>query len=282
MGQSANSGRLTILGCGGSGGVPLIGNVWGDCDPHNPKNRRTRASVHIVFDHGLSLQIDTGPDFRAQCNREDIKHIDAIFYTHAHSDHINGIDDARYMAMVNDCYIQCYGYAPTIQEVEARFKYLFEHTNRLYMPRLISNHWAQEYLNQAQHLSFEDDVNSGREIEFTPIYQTHGETFSIAYRFGDLAYSTDVSDMDDKTISLLKGVKTWIVDCGQIGQDFTEIHPNLDIVLGWQDKVQADQVILTHLPIRADYQKIQNILEKRGLSDTFSPAYDGLKLDFKI
>ncbi len=265
MGRSISSGRVTVLGCGGSGGVPLIGNYWGLCDPHNPRNLRTRSSIHIMLDGFFSLQIDTGTDFRAQINRETLTYIDSVFFTHAHSDHVNGIDDLRYMAMITQKIIPVYGHAATIDEIRGRFLYLFEHKEKLYKPLLTSHAWEDNAYNQPQ-IHATDDIN----FTFTPIHQIHGNTFSIGYRFGNFAYSTDVSDFPLESLNALKGIDTWLVDCGQYGQDFIEVHPNLERVMEWNDIVGAKRVILTHLPVKADYNAMS-----ASLPNHFEPAHDG-------
>ncbi|HEY1386661.1 MAG TPA: MBL fold metallo-hydrolase, partial [Dongiaceae bacterium] len=88
--------RVTILGCGGSGGVPLVGPHWGDCNPDNPKNRRRRVSI-VLRQHDTTILVDTSPDLRAQCLDAGIAQVSAILYTHDHADHTQGIDDARFL-----------------------------------------------------------------------------------------------------------------------------------------------------------------------------------------
>ena len=86
--------KVTILGSGSSGGVPLIGNYWGNCNPDNIKNNRTRVSIVVNIDN-YNFLFDTSPDLRIQCIKNEIKDIDAVFWTHSHADHANGIDDLR-------------------------------------------------------------------------------------------------------------------------------------------------------------------------------------------
>ena len=86
--------RITILGCGGSGGVPVVGNYWGNCNPSNPKNRRLRTSI-LVEDGDTTLLVDTTPDMRQQLLNAGVTHLDAVLYTHSHADHVHGIDDLR-------------------------------------------------------------------------------------------------------------------------------------------------------------------------------------------
>lgn len=259
----------------------MIGNYWGDCDPDNPKNRRTRSSIHVETDE-LSILIDTGTDFRDQCNRENLKCVDAVLYTHAHSDHINGIDDLRYMAMLNRRKIPVYGHPATIEEIYGRFSYLFTNRNSLYKPLLLTNTLDDQALNTNQALDiYNFDTSDGKDeqtlkatLNIDVIYQNHGQTFSLGYRFGDFAYSTDVSHFSQDALDCLKGIKTWIVDCGQFGQDFTEVHPNFDMVLDWNSHVKAENVILTHLPVRADYDTMIN-----ALPNGYTAAYDGMKIE---
>ena len=99
---------LTILGCGNSTGVPAIGNYWGACDPKEPKNKRMRSSI-LLQTKTTNIVVDTGPDFREQLNRENIQTIDAILYSHTHSDHINGIDELRVIRHRKKALVPIYG-----------------------------------------------------------------------------------------------------------------------------------------------------------------------------
>jgi len=267
-------GIVTILGSGGSGGVPLIGNNWGACDPREIKNKRTRSSIHLNV-NDVSIAIDTGPDFYHQINRENISHVDCVLYTHAHGDHVNGMDDLRVMSLMMRDIIPVYGKKDTIDEIKSRFDYLFEMKNPLYQPRLTSNIYDKtEIGTPVQHVFEKAEGQGVCEFEAIPFIQQHGEIQSLGYRFGDFAYSTDVSDFDESVLHSLKGIKTWVLDCGQYGQEFILVHPNFERVSKWNEIVQAERVILTHLNLKADYQTLVDALP-RG----YEPAYDGMKFE---
>src|ERR1700722_5479154 len=119
--------KITVLGCGSSGGVPLIGGNWGVCDPHNPRNRRTRVSV-LVEQGDTTLIVDTSPDMRQQLLDCGLKGLDAVLYTHAHADHCHGIDELRSINWLTQKPVDVYADAPTLAALTQRFPYIFEGT----------------------------------------------------------------------------------------------------------------------------------------------------------
>src|SRR4051794_28016233 len=116
--------KVTMLGCGGSGGVPQVGGRWGACDPANPKNRRRRSSILVEID-GKRLLIDTSPDLREQLLDAGVDRLDAVIYTHPHADHLHGIDDLRGVNRVMQAPIPVYGDRHTLDTVAERFGYVF-------------------------------------------------------------------------------------------------------------------------------------------------------------
>lgn len=260
-------GRITILGCGGSGGVPLVTGHWGKCDPNNPKNERLRASIAIET-AGKCLVVDTGPDFRTQTLKYGLKNIDAVLYTHAHSDHINGADELRYVMYLKKQRVRAYGDDATLNELQTRFSHLFVHSpDGLYEPVITVSAFRN------------DDYGTEMDIEgvkVVPFWQSHGVSGrSLGYRLGDFAYSTDVSALDDAAFDALQGIRTWLVDCGQFGSEFTVVHPNLPKILEWNTKIGAKRVILTHLTPAIDYEMVKSIV-----SAGYEPAFDGMTIDF--
>lgn len=263
----AGTGSVKILGCGGSGGVPLVTGHWGNCDPSNPRNRRMRASIAVQIDD-TCLVVDTGPDFRTQSLEFGIKKIDAILYTHAHSDHVNGVDELRYLKFVQKRMIDAYGDMETLSELQSRFAHLFTTSaDGLYDPVVTPIAFNNDQYGKPVSIAG---------VAVTPFRQKHGVAgSSIGYRFGDFAYSTDVSGLDEVAFGALKGVKTWIVDCAQYASDFVLVHPNFDVVQAWNDRVGAERVILTHMTPRVDYSVMASELPLG-----YEPAYDGLSLEF--
>lgn len=259
--------KLTVLGCGNSAGTPTIGNYWGNCDPDNPKNRRTRASIAVQSDQ-TTLVIDTGADFKEQVNRANITRFDAILYTHAHADHIAGMDELRVVRNRTKQMVEIYGNQATIDELRERFNYMFVEKARIY-PKVFNDHIiTDEQLGQPMTIG---------DIEFTPFGQDHGTMQSLGFRFGDIAYSTDMVDLDQDALETLKGVKTWIVDAAGYKMEKNVVHCTLRDLYALNDIVQAERVYITHLTPLMDYETLL-----RETPDGYEPAYDGLSIDISI
>jgi phosphoribosyl 1,2-cyclic phosphate phosphodiesterase len=178
--------RVTVLGCGGSGGVPLIGGIWGRCNPANPRNRRRRVSV-LVECPGTTILIDTSPDLRSQLLDAGIGHIDAVLFTHDHADHVHGIDDLRFLRRdPNVEPITAYAKPRVLGPIKQRFDYIFRQREEgsavLYRPFLL-----------AQEVDEPFEVNG---LTVRPFDQSHGlGTLSTGFRIGGFAYSTDVVEL---------------------------------------------------------------------------------------
>lgn len=255
---------LTILGCGDSMGTPRAGGDWGKCNPQNTKNSRTRPSIWVKSD-STSIVVDTGADFRIQSNRENIMMIDGILYTHMHADHVSGIDDIRpYFFRRQKKRMPIFMNAPTFDELYTRYKYIFDGGGDIYPALVDAKIWKNEDFGKVQIIG---------DIEFIPFEQNHGDVISIGYRFGDVAYSTDMVNLSDQSISVIKNVKTWIVDGANWHWNELISHCNLDRIYELQDKVKAQKIYLTHLKNDTEYDHLKSILP-----DFIEPAYDGLTL----
>lgn len=257
--------KAMILGCGNSTGVPATGNYWGACDPANPKNRRTRSSL-AVMSGTTSLVIDTGPDFKEQFNVCGLTHLDAVLYTHTHSDHVNGIDDLRILAFRQKKLIPIYGSPETIAEIERRFDYLFSSPFEIYKPIVEAAVIKDEQNGRTQKIG---------DIEFIPFVQEHGTCLTTGYRFGKLAYSVDMLELDERGIDVLQGIDTWIVDAAAYNDGNNKVHACLETIYRLNDRIQARRVILSSLSLAMDYDSLAAALPKG-----YEPAYDGLTLDF--
>lgn len=249
--------RVTVLGCGTSGGVPRIGGVWGVCDPHEPRNRRLRASI-LVESEGSAILVDTSPDLRAQCLENDIQRLDAVLYTHDHADHTHGIDELRVFAMMRRERVPIYADALTLATLRQRFDYIF--ASRTGYPAICEGH----------EIELAPFRVAG--VDVVPFRQTHGWTTSLGFRFGSIAYSTDLNELDEDAFAALKGVDTWIVDALRPKPHPT--HTHLAQTLEWIERVRPRRAYLTHMTWEMDYASLCNSLP-RGVE----PAYDGLVVE---
>jgi len=228
-----------------------------------------RASIAIKVDDKCII-VDTGPDFRTQSLEFGLKKIDAVLYTHGHSDHVNGIDELRYLKFVQKRMVDAYGDLETLSELQSRFAHLFmTSADGLYEPAITPIAFGDDQYGKPQLIAG---------LPITPFRQKHGAAGrSLGFRIGDFAYSTDVSGLDDAAFDALKGIKTWIVDCAQYGSDFVLVHPNFEVVKEWNSRVGATHVILTHMTPRVDYAVMASELPKG-----YEPAYDGMTLEFSL
>jgi phosphoribosyl 1,2-cyclic phosphate phosphodiesterase len=251
--------KVTILGCGSSGGVPLIGNDWGTCDPADPRNRRTRVSA-LIEEGDTTILIDTSPDMRQQVLACDLKKLDAVLFTHAHADHCHGIDELRSVNWLMKKPIDIYADPDTLRDLEARFGYIFTGTkpDKFYKPAVVP------------HAIKEPFALGG--IRVTPFAQGHGPMTTLGFRLNDFAYSTDVKTLDEAAFAALAGVKVWVVDCIRENPPHPT-HALLAETLAWIARVKPERAYLTHMNETLDYATLAKKLPK-GVA----PAHDGLAI----
>lgn len=251
---------VTILGCGSSTGVPMIGCDCAVCTSDNPKNKRSRVSVLVESAEGKRLLIDTSPDLYHQAIAAKIKTVDAIFYTHAHADHTHGIDDTRSFCYHAQAPIPVYADAPTLADLKTRFGFRFRPAG--YDP-------AVHHLDAHEVAAGQRVMMAGMEVElFT---QAHGKGTSLGIRIGNFVYSTDANGLDDALFDgALKDVDVWVVDCLKRGGAPT--HATLEQSLGWIARAKPQMAYLTHMSHSLDYDQL-----KAELPANIEPAYDGLR-----
>ena len=255
--------RITVLGCGSSTGTPSVEAGWGKCDPSNLKNRRTRPSI-LVHDDDRQVLIDTSPDLREQLLRHEIKHLDAVVYTHAHSDHLHGIDDLRGINRLMCAAIPAYADAVTIQSIRDRFGYVLE-------PLAADSTMYYKSTLVAHEFCHGDTFDAGGLI-VTAIEQDHAYINTYGLRFGDFAYSTDLIAMHEDGFDLLKGIKVWML--GTFTDKPHPTHLDVDRALEWCERVKPERAYLTHLSYGLDYEALQKRLPKNVYV-----AYDGMEIE---
>lgn len=262
--------RVTILGCGPSGGVPRIGGDWGACDPDNPRNKRSRSSILVErgapdapAEARTSVLIDTSPDLRSQLLAAEVGRIDAVLYTHDHADQCHGIDDLRVLALRMRRRVPVYMDARTAKSLHARFGYCFEAPEGALYPPILD---AKVELRPGAETVID---GPGGPIAFTPIEQEHGPVNSLGFRFGAAAYSNDVSALDETALAQLAGVKLWVVDALRYKPHIS--HAHLALTLDWIEAVKPARALLTNLNVELDYETVN-----RETPDHVEAAYDGL------
>lgn len=250
--------QITVLGCGGSDGVPQIGCECDVCTSNNPKNIRTRSSIIVDID-GFKILIDSGPDIRLQALREGMKTIDAVIFTHAHFDHIGGLGDLK-LFMNNRNYkpIPMFSDHETNSITQNNFRYAFKTNSPLY-PAILEPHVFSGSFSLLP-----------QKISLIPFRQKHGKYFSYGFRIGDFAYSTDVNALDDQAYEVLKGVKVWLVDSVRYYDSPT--HFCLDDTLKAILRVSPVEAIITHMCHDIDYDLLSEVLP-----ENIKVAYDGMK-----
>lgn len=250
--------KITFLGTGTSMGVPTLGCECSVCTSSNPYNKRTRASLLVLVDN-KNLLIDTATDFRAQALRENLKRLDGVLYTHAHADHILGLDDLRPYSFFQKRHIPCYGNESTMAAVCEMFQYVFTEPQpggsipRI-EPRVIEG-------------SFDFDG-----VPILPIPVIHGNLPVLGYRIGELAYLTDLSEIPDESYRLLKGVSTLIL--GVLRYKPHPTHLSFDKALAIVEKIEPDQTFFTHISHDFDHDRTG-----AELPNGVFLAYDGLSLE---
>ncbi len=255
--------KITILGSGAAGGVPMISLGWGACDPANPRNRRRRQSI-LVEQEGCALLVDTSPDLREQLLDAKLRRLDGVLFTHAHADHLHGIDDLREVNRAMGAPIPVWASADTLAVIRERFGYVFTGFPEG-RPRTVYRPWLEPN-------AIEGPFQVGP-IPVTPFLQDHGYgQVTLGFRFGRAAYSTDLVGLPEDSLARLDGLDLWVVDC--LMEQEHETHANLTKVLGWVARLRPKRTVLVHMSPRLDYATLA-----AKLPEGIVPGYDGMVLE---
>lgn len=259
--------KIILLGTGGSAGLPQIGGPdgrgdWGSTDPTEPRNRRTRSSIVVQTSDHKNILVDTSPDLRLQLTANAIGRIDAVIFTHAHADHIAGLDDIRILNRIMGAAMPAYATEPVWEELKRRFDYAFRPFTGTFYSRPV----LQDHL-----------IIPGQEIEVAgetvgTIGQDHGYGRSLGLRFGKAAYCTDVVRMDDAQLAALAGLELLVIDCFSLAKDHPT-HAGLPSVLSWAEILRPKRTVLTHMGPEMDFCSLA-----AQLPPGIEPGYDGMEL----
>jgi phosphoribosyl 1,2-cyclic phosphate phosphodiesterase len=259
--------KVTILGCGASGGVPQIGGAdgrgwWGACDPADPLNRRTRSSILVEAPGAGRLLVDTGPDLRAQLLACGVPGVDAILYTHDHADHVMGLDEIRILNRLAGRPLEAFGMEQTLAILRQRFDYAFlPSTGPVFFRPAVEPVRVQPG---------EAPLIAGHQVEL--LRQDHAVMDTLGLRIGAFAYCTDLVRLPPESLARLHRLDTWVVGCFQRRPH--KVHANLDQVLDWVGMLKPRRTVLTHMSPDLDHGWL-----RANLPDGVEPGHDGMVLD---
>ena len=259
--------RFTILGCGSSGGVPRLGDHWGNCDPNNVKNFRKRCSLLIQrFENNnvTNVLIDTTPDMRQQLLDAKIGKLDAVIYTHEHADHLHGLDDLRMIVINMQKRLPVFASKQTKNSILERFGYAFKTPKGSPYPPILNMNDLPETL---------EIQGAGGPIKFTSFDVDHGNILVSAIKVNDVLYTPDISTVRNDTE--LSYLDYWILD--SLRYKPHPSHVNLEQALGLIDRYKPKKAILTNLHVDLDYLTLLN-----ETPDNVVPAHDGLQIKLKV
>ncbi len=262
--------KIIIMGSGAAPGVPSVALGWGRCCPDNPKNRRRRIGTYIDI-KGKRLLIDTSPDLRQQLLDNQIRHIDAVLYTHAHADHLHGIDDLRELNRISRKPLNVYAQKETAEEIRNRFAYLISSKDTpkdpLFQPSLI--------LNEVKPL-IKFDIGG---LSIVPLELEGHAIPSIGYMIdgGRIVYISDCKKIPETSLDIISSKPQILIlpltcafCCGK-----NTYHMGLNEVLEYAHKIGAHQTIINHMAVECDYDEINALTP-----ENVTPAYDNMVIEF--
>jgi phosphoribosyl 1,2-cyclic phosphate phosphodiesterase len=260
---------ITILGCGSSGGVPRVGQGWGQCDPANPKNRRRRCSIlverrDIATGAATQVLVDASPDLREQLLDAGIERLDGVILTHEHADHTHGIDDIRPLVIHNRRRIDVFMDKVTGASMVHRFGYILQPSGGSLYPPLCNEHRIVD----GQAFSIE---GPGGSVDAVPFRLDHGDIEALGLRFGGIAYTPDLVAIPESSQEYLADLDLWIIDALRYAPHPT--HLSLAQALDWIDRLKPRRAVLTNMHTDLDYATLL-----RELPPHVVPAYDGMRL----
>ena len=249
-----------MLGSGTSAGVPRVGNDWGECDPLEPKNRRTRVSIIVENNAGQRALIDTSTDLRAQLLANGIEKIDAVFWTHDHADHCHGIDDLRPIRYARSNPLPGFASDTTSRNLRRRFDYIFAGQHGY--PTIVD-----------LHETVQNQMIAGFTYDF--VEMPHGSATSTAFRLEadgqSIVYATDFSEITPEMIACFRDCDLLVVDC--LRERPHPTHAHLEMALDLARVTRAKQAVLTHLDKSMDYSRLTAKVPQHVIV-----GYDGLQV----
>ncbi|MBR1915517.1 MAG: MBL fold metallo-hydrolase [Alphaproteobacteria bacterium] len=262
--------KVIILGSGAAPGVPAIAKGWGACNPNNEKNRRKRIGTYIQIG-SQKILIDTSPDLRAQLLENNIKHIDAVLYTHAHADHLHGIDDLREFNRLTKKPIDIYGSSHSIEQIKTRFSYLICHGE-------CADKGIFKASLDAHVLGFDEDFYLN-DVKINLLELSGHLVPSNGYLFndGEIVYISDCREICDKALAKIKRrPKLLILPLTTINSNYAKCsHMGLDKVLEYVNVIGPELAVINHMAVECDYDEVNSLTPSNVV-----PAYDNMVIEF--
>ena len=256
-------GRVTMLGTGTSHGVPMIGCSCATCRSTDPRDRRLRPSIYIDIPQHAQLLVDTATDLRQQALRHDIGHVDAVLFTHAHADHILGLDDLRSFNALQGTPIPCYANREAWDTIRRQFAYVFEGPLQIGggVPQLTTNDITVPFFI--------------RGVRIVPVPLWHGKLPILGFRLGNFAYLTDCNRIPDESWPLVDGVEILVLDA--LRDEPHETHFTLGEAVAAVERIAPQRAYFTHMTHDLPHAKTN-----ARLPNGIELAYDGLVLDIEV
>ncbi len=262
--------KLVILGSGAAPGVPSLTSGWGACNPNNPKNRRRRTSVYVEIE-GVKFLIDTSPDIHWQLLDNNIRHVDAVLYTHSHADHLHGIDDLRDLNRISKQSIEVYSNFDTIEVIKNRFPYLVTDKNTPNNPL----YKASLSLNVVEFTK----PFYVKGVKIVPIKLSGHPVTTNGYIFNDneLVYIADCLQIEDTSLRLIeKNPKLMVMPLTIIQSKWEKpYHMGLEKLLEYVNIIEPCKMVINHMAVECDYDNVNNLTPENVL-----PAYDNMVVEF--
>lgn len=259
--------KMIILGSGAAPGVPSLACGWGDCNPNNPKNIRRRTTVYFQFGQ-TKILVDTSPDLHNQLIDGNVCRLDGVLYTHAHADHLHGIDDLRDLNRISRQPINIYANMQTSAAIRERFPYLLSDKNHpnnpIFKPSLILNE-----LEMGKEFKIND-------VKIVPILLSGHALQSCGYVFndGEVVYIADCLEIPEESLSQIK-IKPKILVMPLTTIIAQTYHMGLSRLLEYVERIAPQKTIINHMAVECDYDNVNNLTPENVF-----PSFDNMSVEF--
>lgn len=262
--------KIIITGSGAAPGVPALACGWGNCNPENTKNIRKRSGTYLEIGN-MRILIDTSPDLRMQLIENNIRYIDGVLYTHAHADHLHGIDDLREFNRISGKPVDIYATSQTMKDIQTRFSYMFDDS--------LSNDSGRyaAKLNPTIISPLKDFEIKGTKIGVLELEGHLINSNGFVFNDGEIVYISDCKTIPPQALSKITvKPKLMVIPLTVIHAQYPNFyHMDLDKVLEYVNLIKPEKTIINHMAAECDYDEVNRLTAENVL-----PAYDNMVLEF--